>query len=550
MFASAFRIVTTVLGTALFASLLVGTAAAQTSGGPGEGYEEQMRQQMEEQEMEMGYDPYEAEMNGGYGGGYGGGGGNAQSDVTQTYLADLVSLTDGFKLSPLFAPETVVEVVTGPVLSREADQAFAAGNSAIALELMCGHMATEYDEAAIAIRSAKFSMSLRRPVWALRWGASIAIRGSEDVTDPSPIRDGATPPGRRMAAGGGGYDDSMSGFSDEDMGGMDDSMRMEQEMRDQMRDEMESGMGMDGEYGMGGPGGRSGRPPQPPAQKVREMLDAGAEKMMDENLGLVATMVAEDFASRFSSGDFGALFTSVAAPPPVDPKAGGNAFGPVGAAVPPAGPSRISPELDETLSIAPEPLPMWKPGLNYVGNGPSSDMLAEAKRNDIDFLLHFDVLLKPGRTGKTQNVSRCRLFNVATGKQLALTKGIDSLEASQMVAAGRMADERAYVTEQMGTLFALIQRETKLVPMPTALTAAAARGRVAVLIGGAKAKTLQTLAEIRLYQLLGLLTEAEVEMAFDIVGGADALMFLHGPRDERLAMARTWAIEAQGPSAE
>ncbi|TWU48461.1 hypothetical protein [Rubripirellula reticaptiva] len=543
MFASVLRIVTTFLGIAFLAFQLLGTAAAQPPGGPGADYEEQMRQQMEEQEMEMGYDPYEEEMNGGYGGGYGGGGGNAKSDVTQTYLADLVSLTDGFKLSPLFAPETAVEVVTGPVLSREADQAFAAGNSAIAIELMCGHMATEYDEASAVIRSAKFSMSLRRPVWALRWGASIAIRGSEEVTDPSPIREGATPPGRRMAAGGGGYDDSMSGYPDEEMQGMDDSMRMEQEMQDAMQ----SGMGMDGEYGMDGPGGPMVRP-KPPVQKVREMLDAGTEKVMDENLGLVATMVAEDFASRFSSGDFGALFTGVAPPPPVDPRAGGQPVVPVGAA-PPVRSSMMSPELDETLSITPEPLPMWKPGLNFVGSGPSNDMLADAKRNGIDFLLHFDVLLKPGRTGKTQNVSRCRLFNVATGKQLALTKGIDSLEASQLVASGRMADERAYVTEQMGTLFALIERETKLVPMPTALTAAAARGRVAVLIGGAKAKTLQTLAEIRLYQSLGLLTEPEVEMAFDIVGGADALLFLHGPRDERLAMAHTWAIEAQTPSA-
>lgn len=188
---------------------------------------------------------------------------------------------------------------------------------------------------------------------------------------------------------------------------------------------------------------------------------------------------------------------------------------------------------------------MWKPGLTFVGSGPSDEMIAAAKIEGIDFLLHCDVLLKEGRNDETQNVSRCRLFNLATGKQLALSRGMDSAEVAQMVSTGRMPSETAYVKEQLGSLIGIIDRDTKVAAMPAGLTADAARRRVGTLVSSPDAKSLKTLAEIRLYQSLKLLTADEVEAAFDIVGGPDALMLLHGPRAERLEMARTWAVRAQ-----
>ncbi len=489
---------------------------------------------------------YEAQMNGGYGSGGGGygGGGSVETDVSRTYLADLISLTDGFKLGPLFAPENPVEVQSGPALGRDSEVAFQSGNPAIALEMMCGHMTTEYEDAIEVLRSAKFSMTLRRPVWMLRWGISIAIRGDEDVESPSPIRAGATTPGRRLAGSSdGGYPDATSSYSDSGM-----------------MDSMESSYSMD--EGMGGLNSR----PKPVTQKVRDMLDKEAETLMDENLGLVATIVGEEFTKRFTAGDFGPLFIGITPPAPVDPRAPAlgrtatvtstadgklnpGAAGATGAVqpTPKPGPGSISAALEETLSSAPDALTMWIPGLSFVGSGPYEEMMPVAKRDGLDYLLHFDVLLKPGRGDQSQNLSRCRLFNVATGKQLAVSKSIDSLEAAQWVATGRAADEGAYINDQMANLFGLLDRETKLIPMPPALNAESARRRVAMLIGGPNAKTLRTLAEIRLYQALGLLTEPEVEMAFDIVGGVDALLFLHGPRQDRLAMAHKWAIPPQTP---
>jgi len=41
-----------------------------------------------------------------------------------------------------------------------------------------------------------------------------------------------------------------------------------------------------------------------------------------------------------------------------------------------------------------------------------------------------------------------------------------------------------------------------------------------------------------------LLSAKEVAIAFDIIGGEDALLMLYGPQSEKLAMARKWAVQA------
>lgn len=495
-----------------FSIAMLGVSVSTFAIGQPPGYEEQMESTDEyydgldgdDMSYDSGYDDY----SGGYGRQSSG------SDVTQTYASGLISLATSIDLTPVLAPETEVVVEVGPVLSRESKQAFSAGHQGMAVELMCGHMVAEFQDATPVIASVKFSPALRRPVWNIRWGVSIAVRGSGDVTEPSPIREGETTPGRRMASSGGydeGYSDDFDsgGPTDEDMMGYDD--------------------------GMGDP---SMSRPKPAAVITRSMISEQAETMMDENLGLVAEIVASEFAERFAAGAFGPLFTDVTPPEPVDPR-------PVYGNTPPPAGTVVSETLDALLNDAPEWMGMWKPGLTFVGSGPSDEMLPAAKSEGIDILLHFDVLLKPGRSHDTQNVSRCRLYSVATGKQIGMSRAMDNTEAALLVSTGRVGSETKYVQEQLAALLGIIDRDLKVTAMPAGLTADAARGRVGTLVSNPGARSLKTLAEIRLYQSLGLLTAEEVETAFDIVGGPDALMLLHGPLDERLEMVRTWAIRAQ-----
>ena len=89
----------------------------------------------------------------------------------------------------------------------------------------------------------------------------------------------------------------------------------------------------------------------------------------------------------------------------------------------------------------------------------------------------------------------------------------------------------------------VVDREVKLAPLPK-LSPKVARRRIATLLAFDGVPRLETLAEIRLYQALELIEVDEVENAFDIVGGPDALMLMHGPIEERLKMARKWALDA------
>ncbi|MDB4633762.1 hypothetical protein OAG76_00005, partial [Rubripirellula sp.] len=77
-----------------------------------------------------------------------------------------------------------------------------------------------------------------------------------------------------------------------------------------------------------------------------------------------------------------------------------------------------------------------------------------------------------------------------------------------------------------------------------ALTPEIARRRVEALVGSPQSRSLRTLAEVRMYQAKNLLTAEEVEAVFDIVGGAEGLLMLHGPQGEKLEMARQWALQS------
>ncbi len=507
---------------------------------------------------------------GGYGGGgdYGGGGGRGtgtravlsspQADALDVYGAPLVSLRDQLSFAPLFAPTQVAVAESGPFLGRDAEDAFKAGNQPLALALMFGHMTVEERAALVALQTVKYNALLRRPIWNIRWGVSLAIRG--DITgDAQPIQEGATSSGR---GGGGGFgapgggggrgggrggDLSVSGGSGGPgggfpgggaLGGLIEDEGMYEGMDDGMNEGMGDEMGMDQGYGRGSgqpQGGAAG--PATPSIPSRKMLSDQARVVFDKNLGLVAKVMGEEFRKRFQSGAFGPLFSTVTAPPPpADNGAGRNG------AAPAASSHVVGGAVNELLMEAGEPMAMWQPGIIFLGEGDIADVMPNARAAQVDLLLHFEVVLKAGRNDNVQNTSRCRLMNVATGKQEIVSKGMSNVEAAQMTRAGRQT-ERDYVMGQLTSLFSFIDRAATVADLP-ALTPEIARRRVEALVGSPQSRSLRTLAEVRMYQAKNLLTAEEVEAVFDIVGGAEGLVMLHGPQSEKLEMARQWALQS------
>ena len=495
---------------------------------------------------------------GGYGrGAYGRGG---TSDDTQFLISPVLSLVKSIDLGPLLDPSSQFDVRLGPALEAEAKELFSAGRADLARELFYGHMVAEYDEAAAKVQSVRFSPLLKRPTWQLRFGVSMAIRGGEDVTDPSPIQ-----AGNGYGRGGfvGGMDDDLdyemvpAGGSQSRGSGRRESgrrsvgrpQRTDFDDPDADMEMLDDMMGMpvssDPRMGANSPLINGGSPAPETNQRTAAppMLSSETADRLQEYLGAVAEHCAVEFDKRFTAGDYGTLFNE---PETVDAPAEDPNDRRIRSGMKEPQTNFLSTSAASLLRDLPGTGSMWRPGLEFVGEGSSGEMSELASTQQIDYLIHFDVVLKQtGRQNQVfvQNVSRARLIDVSRRKSLIVSKAIDSGEVRQMQSAGRMPDPSAYVTEQMSNLWRAVDRETKLVPMPK-LNSESVRRRIGQLIRSGGRRNLRTLSEIRLYQSLGLIDQAEVAKAFDIVGGSDALVLMCGPRQERLDMARTWAMES------
>ena len=481
------------------------------------------------------------------------GGGSVQGAATDQLFQMLNAAFTSTDLVSLTNPEAAPPVQSGPVLMNEATVAYAKGDYRLAMNLYFGHLVAEYDKADNQLALAKASRLMQRrsavrgrPIWNLRWGVSYMVRG--DQVDPQPIEETAgRAAGGQIAAGGGRGEFGRFGSGDAMDEQMQMQMQMQMEMREQygqeqadMQEQYAEQMGMDDPYGMEmemgmgrgrgrGPAGANAAPaaPMTPSARLasleRTMLGAEADKELVDTLGAVATAIAEGFDKRFSQGDFGRAMTDVS-----------EASGTV---------ESVSSEFVDMLDST-EPTPMWRPGLLFFGQGASEEVTKVAQKSELDLLIHVDVYLKEKAGGYVENISRCRLIHVPSGKSLGVSKPMSSLEFAQQSRA-KGTGSKEFIDEQMENFWTIVDRETVSSELPN-LTAEYARTRIGELMASGGGHSLRTLAEVRLYQRQNLLSEEEVVTAFDIVGGDEAMQLLYGSEAERLRVVHKWAAGRGG----
>ena len=498
-----------------------------------------MSPEMEEEMMMAMYGNSGPGGPGGPGGPRGRGRPGASSDLTEgamlaTFQNDIGTLFGTLDFSPLSLPadKLGLDAESGPALAQDAERAYKGGNYSLAMQLFFAHMVTEYDKARVPLQTVKYSKLLKRPVWHIRWGVSYTVRGDAAAVDPNPIREGKTAPGSRSRGRG----RQMAGRNGSESMEMGMEMEMQEQMQEQMASEMEASMeeemsmSMEDEMEMSFGGGGRQRAPASTGQTIsmapiRHMLDEATHTEMDKHLGLVATVIAEEFGKRYQQGDYGNGLCSVTA----EEEASSRPRGPV----------------DDLLDSSPEPLPLWVPGMVFLGEGDSRDIVKSAHGDNIELVLHFDVVLKTDRAGNVQNISRCRLLHAASGKSLVVSKGMDSVEAAQMISVGRESDERSYILNRVSSLFQVIDKQVKTIDMPK-LSPTVAQRRVGTLLAAEGVERLRAMAEIRYYQTQNLLSPEDVEAVFQIAGGEEGLSILHGAQDAKLKVARDWAVSALG----
>ncbi len=505
-----------------------------------------------------GYDMYGGAAGPGMPGGGQPGAGNplvaAVAGGVQAQVADRV-------LTAVRAASSTQTADKTPSLRERANQAFVGGDEALALRYLYAHMVSEYEQANSSLSSVTFSPVLREPVWWLRWGVSLHVRG-DDLEAPHPIVVGMKSPlpDRNATAGRGRY--GARGRAPGPEGGAVPMAAPGME-----------GMEMEG-MGMGGP-----RPNR--AAAGAGGVSVQIDETLHKNLGLVSEQVGAELNARFQNGSFGRGFQGVEVAPAVAPAApgmrvdqrtgelvqespmpggAGYEIGAEGmpAAMPMPGPgaapgalpgseSMQEPAMMDTMatealqgqgvmqqpgqapqaapSFTPD-LPRWRPGLAFLGEVPLSESLEKAKENDLQFVLHFDVIVQGSKTRTIM-----RVVNVADEKTVVASKQLDNVECYKLVQAEKTT-EPEYVSEIIMPMFEVLDEKLKVVEMPQ-LNAEQARGRVASLLETAPPFDWSSMAEVRLFQSQGLLNEQEVAAAMHLFGGDNALVLLYGMPAER-----------------
>jgi len=448
-------------------------------------------------------------------------------------------------------------------LADHAALAYFAGDQRQAESLIYAHMLAGGEAAADDRKQIKLSRLLKRPVWNVRFGISINPRLPDTMEGPiEPIREDSTAGGASASAYSGGASAGYSGppGSGDPRGGAGRNGGSPQPGGGPGSGSSSSGSSSSGSSSSGSPGGGypgsgssssgspggdypgSGSPSfgSPPGgsssgsmgddsemeQRMRGMSAGGygganaapvamtlggdgaiqAQAALDANLGLVAEFLQIEFAKRQSAGAFGTIFNGM--------ETSGI---------------KLAQTSGGSSSVVSMGLPMWIPGVDFVGEGNQTEMLKLAKANGVELLMHFDIIVKENRIATASTyATRCKLLLVDTGETVGTSKLIDKNEVT-----GKKKTVRELVAEQLTNLFEIIDKKVTLEPMPT-LKPEQAISRIDSLLSGSKPASLRNLAEMSVYCDRNYITAEQFDSVVFFAGGDETLMLLHEDPTERI----------------
>lgn len=457
-----------------------------------------------------------------------------------------------------------------------ANQAFMGGDEELALRLLHAHLAAEFDTAGAAYDDVRFSKALREPTWLVRWGTSIHVRG-DSLTDTHPIIENMPSPITipNRGAGQGGMRNNRAGgeAAMESLGAMGEMQESASgrgaaaaapfSASTQIDQDLQKKLGLvaeytgknfdsrfaDGSFGYGfvtAMASAQADVPQPPAGNRRTggmegMMHGEMEGMMEEEMAGMAAgalgMPAMDPAStvrgmpspdslRNRMTDPNRLSAGMDEPGMEGEMSMEAMEGmlPPGVAPPRAAGGQLPGQPAQT-TYSPT-YPRWRPGIVSLGEMSQQDALELAKKEGIQFLLHFDVSVQDKK-----NRTMVRVINVVTGDTVVVSKKMDNVEVYRLVQAKRTT-EREFVEEIISEMFTVIDEKCKVEPM-IKLTPEIAKQRIAALLQEAPGFDFSGMAEVRLFQFLGLLQENEVASALHLFGGDDALTMMYAMPERR-----------------
>jgi len=411
-----------------------------------------------------------------------------------------------------------------PTLGEQAALAFHFGNQRKAIALFHAHLIAEQESATEGFEAIRYHPIARRPTWAIRVGVSLNPRVAESLIDnPEPIREGdelKLPAGR---AGGGSGAESMTSPAPrartgrQPVAGTPGSPEMSTEMAASQDPAMLAAMGMTEGAGAGTAAARVA-PPMNPGVAAAELAD----QTLDLHLGMVADLTKAELTKRFSTGRWGSVMPRLAT---------------AGAALAEkASQSSLALPTEAALDIG-----MWIPGVDFVGTGSAEQMITKCREQEIDVLIHFDVLVKETRA-EPQYDARCRLINCLTGENLAVSKSINKRD---VLLAARKSSNAVIVADLMKPVFDALDAKVAAVAMPP-LQPQHAISRIDTLLASPTAERVDHLAELAMFRQRGLIDDAQFEQTMFFAAGENGLMLVHATPEEKAELAQGFVRKQLG----
>jgi len=415
-----------------------------------------------------------------------------------------------------------------PTILEQAALALHFGDQRKAIALFYAHLIAERESASEGFEAIRYNAIARRPTWAIRVGVSIYPRVADAlIDDPEPIREGdeLKLPAGRVAGGVGGAVGGEGMISPVPRGraarqaaaGMPGSPEMTTEMTAAQDPAMLAAIGMT-EGSMDAAAAARVAPPLNPAIAAAELAD----ETLDLHLGMVADLTKAELAQRFSAGRWGSVMPRLAT---------------AGAALAEkATQSSLALPTGSTRDVG-----MWIPGVDFIGTGSADQMIAKCREQEIDVLIHFDVLVKETRA-EPQYDARCRLVNCLTGENLSVSKSINKRD---VLLAARKSSNAAIVAELMKPVFdALDAKVTALVLPP--LQPQHAVSRIDTLLASPQVERVDHLAELAMFHQRGLIDDAQFEQTMFFAAGENGLMLVHATPEEKAELVQGFVNKQLG----
>ena len=262
--------------------------------------------------------------------------------------------------------------------------------------------------------------------------------------------------------------------------------------------------------------GYEGAPPTLGAVVERPTYTGGGEgkQAVGFYAGELGVRALEAFSSRIERGDYGE-FMRVAATE--------LAFG--------------SEQKDRTQQARENPFLQIFPGVVFVGEGQSKQLVERARQQDLDVLLVFDVRASITRKGVPLNNTKMTLVDVTSGRDLFEGKGINNIQVNSERQKESATDP---IVEAVNELFAVVDARLAMREMPD-LKATHAQRRVAKLVQSRAANPLPVLVEMHYYEARRLITTEQLAQAYQqLLGEAPGSMLATGTADQREEAISRW----------